>query len=323
MSVFTNDSLSLLKKNFPNLKFKINFPLSKITYFKIGGPAEVLVAVQTREELINLIKFCQDKSCKYTILGGASNVLISDDGVSGLVILAKHTKLEKTNCNEQGCEVLADTGLDMSALVKQTVNLGLTGLEQLVGVPGTLGGAVFNNSHYHDFLISRHIKEVEIVNKFGEVVWLDSSDCDFGYDLSRFQTTREVILRVKFFLKTGDPQTSKQLMRESTVYRMKTQPLGMPSSGCIFKNPSNQKNLQELFPQFSDQPRISAGFLIEQAGLKGASQGSIKISEQHASFMVNTNGGTAQDVLKLIDHVKEVVHKKFDVLLKEEVFWLE
>lgn len=323
MSRLTNVKLRQLKDTFPRLKFKINFPLSKIAYFKIGGPAEAMVKAKTRQDLVELIQFCQKQDIKYTILGSASNVIISDQGVTGLVILVAHDNFHVVENFPDKATVLADSGLSMSSLVKQTVNQGLTGLEQLVGLPGTLGGAIFNNSHYRDFLISDCVSQVEVLNQFGETIWLNNSECEFAYDHSRFQNKPEVILQVKFVLKPGNRAESQRLMRESTVYRMKTQPLGIPSSGCIFKNIPNNNRLKKLFPRFKDQPGVPAGFLIDQAGLKGLKQGSIQVSEQHGSFMINTNGGTAQDVRLLIEKVKQLVCERYDVLLEEEVFFIE
>jgi UDP-N-acetylmuramate dehydrogenase len=325
MSLLNDVSLRQLKHTFPQLKFKINFPLSKIAYFKIGGPAEAMVKAESRQDLIDLIQFCQKQDIKYTVLGSASNIIVSDEGVAGLVILAKHDNFQVINDSDDSStvRVRADSGLNMTSLVKQTVNHGLTGLEQLVGVPGTLGGATYNNSHYLDFLISDCISQVEILNQFGEVIWLNKADCEFAYDSSRFQDSQEVILQVEFMLKKGDQTESQKLMRESTIYRMKTQPLGMPSSGCIFKNVPNNDQLKQLFPQFKDKSRVPAGFLIDQAGLKGMSQGSIQVSQEHGSFMVNTNGGTAKDVQILIEKVKQAVRKKFNVSLEEEVFYIE
>lgn len=323
MSLLNDAILRDLKHAFPQLKFKINFLLSKIAYFKIGGPAEVAVKVETRQDLVKLIQYCQAQDIKYTVLGSASNVVIADDGISGLVILVKHDNFGIVKDLNEKALILVDSGILMSSFVKQTVNHGLTGVEQLVGIPGTLGGAVFNNSHYQDFLISDCISRVKVINQFGEVIWLDKADCDFSYDHSRFQNNQEVILQVEFLLDKGDQAESQKLMKESTIYRMKTQPLGMPSSGCIFKNVPNNERLRQQFPQFKNQQRVPAGFLIDQAGLKGLSQGSIQVSDQHASFMVNTNGGTAKDVQILIEKVKQAVKEKFDVLLVEEVFYKE
>ncbi len=323
MSTITNEILRQLKHQFSDLKFKVKVPLAKIAHFKIGGPAEVLVKTKTRQDLFNLVKFCYQQDLKFTILGEASNVIIADEGVSGLVILARHNDFKIVN-NANGNYVLQiDSGANLSSVVKQTVSRGLSGLEPLVGVPGTLGGAIYNNAHYQDFLISDCVFKVEIINHAGEVIWLDREECDFAYDYTRFHNTKEVIMRAIIVLQKETAQAAEELMRKYTLHRMKTQPLGMPSSGCIFKNVPNNNRLKQLLPQFKDKDYVSVGLIIDQAGLKGMTEGSIQISKQHANFMINTNGGTAKDVKQLIVKVKTEVKNKYNLELEEEVFWID
>lgn len=322
MSVVSEDNLKELKKTFPQLKFKINFPLSRITYFQIGGKAEVLTQISSRQQMIKLVDFCRQHDIKYLILGGASNVIVSDEGFKGLVILIRHDELKVIDKKENSTTICADSGLQTAVLVKRAVDLGLTGLEVFTGIPGRLGGAIYNNSHYQQELIGNYVSRVEVINTKGDVVWLNVTDCEFSYDESRFQRTNEPILRVEFTLPYGDKNTSAQLIKESTLYRIKTQPLGFPSSGCIFKNVPNTKHLKQLFPQYQEKLYISAGFLIDQAGLKGLSKGSVEVSKKHAAFLINTNGGKAKDVEFLIDQIKVKIKEKFGVDLEEEVFWV-
>ena len=322
MSCISDENLKQLKQSFPRLKFKTGFLLSKITYFKIGGKAELLVKVEQRSELIDLIKLCRKLDIKFTILGGASNVIVADEGVAGLVILTRHDEMQELTKTDQGMIVQVDSGMVTALLVKKTVQLGLTGLEPFVGVPGRLGGAILNNAHYQQKLISEYVDQVEVLTASGDIIWLTALECEFGYDQSRFQHSQEIILRVKFKLPFGDQEKSQALIKESTLYRIKTQPLNFPSSGCIFKNVVNTDRLNSIFPQFKDQPLLAAGFLIDQAGLKGAQQGAIQVSDQHAAFMINTGGGTANDVSQLIEQVKTTVKAKYGVELQEEVFWV-
>jgi UDP-N-acetylmuramate dehydrogenase len=322
MSSISEENLKELKKTFPQLKFKINFSLSRITYFQIGGEADALTKVTSRLQLIKLVDFCRQQDIKFLILGGASNVIVANEGFKGLVILTRHDELKAIDEKENFVTICADSGLQTAVLVRKIVDLGLTGLEVFTGVPGRLGGAIYNNSHYQQELIGNHVSRVEVVNTKGDVVWLDASDCEFSYDDSRFQRTNEPILRVEFTLPHGDKNVSAQLIKESTLYRIKTQPLGFPSSGCIFKNVPNTNRLRQLFPQYQNRPHISAGFLIDQAGLKGLSKGSVKVSEKHAAFLINTNGGKAEDVEYLINQIKIKVKEKFGVDLEEEVFWV-
>jgi len=207
-------------------------------------------------------------------------------------------------------------------VVAETIKYGLTGLEYFLGVPGTVGGAVLNNAHYLSDLISQHVKRVRIITADDKVEWLQASECEFGYDHSRFQKSGEIILGVEFLLRPGDAATSQQLITKATQYRATTQPLGLPSSGCIFQNTPNTPHLQELFPQFADITHVPGGFLIDQAGLKGERRGDLEVSHKHAAFIVNHGGGTAHELKALIAHVKDTVKNKFGVELHEEVFFL-
>lgn len=313
-----------LTSNLPGFNFQFNHPLAPLTYFKIGGPAEAYIKLSNREKIIKLVKFCQSEKIKLTILGGASNVVIADEGIKGLVLHLAHDQISFTNQSKSSDKkiVVAETGIKTATLVRKTIDNGLTGLEYFLGVPGTLGGAVYNNSHYLSDLISEYISRVEIINPSGMAQWLDNSECDFEYDQSRFQQTKEVILTVEFALPLGNKDKSMEKIKEATVYRATTQPLGVPSSGCVFRNTPATPELIKLFPQFSQKSHISCGFLIDQAGLKNKTIGGVKISPKHAAFFVNTGTGTSRDFKELVKIVKAEIKEKFGVQLKEEIFYL-
>ncbi|MGD9129083.1 MAG: UDP-N-acetylmuramate dehydrogenase [Candidatus Woesebacteria bacterium] len=313
----------LLSAQFPDLNFNYDLSLAPKTYFKIGGPAEVYLELKDREQIIDFLSFCFREKIKVTLIGGASNIIVADEGVKGVVLRLLNEELELISEEKQGTVIRVDAGIKMSTLVAKTVDMGLTGLEYFLGVPGTLGGAVFNNAHYLSDLIGEHIKQVEVLNKKGEILWLEAKNCDFAYDSSRFHKSKEVILRVDFLLAKGDKEKSQELIKKSTLYRAETQPLGMPSSGCVFRNPVNTKKLKKLFPQFADKEFIPAGFLIDQAGLKGEREGDIEVSHKHAAFFVNLGNGTAAQIKSLIRKVKKKVKEKFKVELEEEVFYLK
>jgi UDP-N-acetylmuramate dehydrogenase len=210
----------------------------------------------------------------------------------------------------------------MATLVAQSVNWGLTGLEYFLGVPGSLGGAVVNNAHYLSALISQHIVRVHVVQPDGELVWLSAAASEFGYDHSRFQHSKEIVVAVEFLLQSGTKAESQALIAQATHYRATTQPLGIPSSGCIFQNTPNTTQLQQLFPQFAQKTHVPGGFLIDQAGMKGTRVGALEVSHKHAAFIVNHGGGTAKDLLSLIALIKTTVKARFGVDLVEEVFFL-
>lgn len=312
-----------LKTNFPKFNFEQNYSLSKLTYFKIGGPAEVLIKVQEKNNLIELVQFCRKKSIKFTILGGGSNVVVADEGLSGLVIVPEFEQLFELSQDDQGKAIRVDAGINMGKLVNQTINQDLTGLEPFYGIPGKLGGAVFNNAHYQDALIGDLIVQVQILNNQNEIQTIDQSECEFEYDSSRFQKSGEIILSVDFKLAWGDKEESRKKIREYNQYRAQTQPFDFPSSGCIFKNVPNSDHLKSLFPQFVKKDYVPAGFLIDEAGLKGLRENDIEVSEKHAAFFINLGKGTAQDVRQLVKQVQTEVKNKFNVELEEEVFYLQ
>ena len=314
----------IFKQNFPSLNFLFNYPLSSKSYFKIGGNAEVFYSVKNRQEAVDLLSFCQKQNIKFYILGGASNVIIADEGLSGLVLSLDFKELEIISETDRELVIRADAGMKTAYLVAQTANRGGSGLEGFIGVPGTLGGAIYNNAHYLDNLIGNHIKEVETFDvKKGEIVVFSHENCEFAYEKSVFQKNKDLLIfSAVFVLKKDDPEKIKGIIKDSMERRESRQPLNMPSCGCVFQNPRNTDELKKLFPQFSEAEFIPSGFLIEQAGLKGIKEGDIQVSEKHAAFFVNLGHGKASDVKKLVAKVKAVVLEKFNVILKEEVFYL-
>jgi UDP-N-acetylmuramate dehydrogenase len=312
-----------IKSHFPHLNLQFDFMLSKITYFKVGGPAEVFVELKEEQELIDLLSFCRENKIKHLIIGGASNVIVADDAIKGIVIKYINSDISKVIEDDNFSIIEANSGIKMPILVSTTVKWGLTGLELFLGVPGMLGGAIYNNAHYLSDLISEHVYSVKVLDCDGKVIWVSAENCGFRYDHSRFQNSGEIIMAARFKLKHGDPAESQELIKKATEYRAKTQPLGMPSSGCIFQNVPNNDQLKKQFPQFVEKEFVPSGFLIDQAGLKNSKQGNIEVSDKHAAFMVNLGGGTTNDLRKLIHKVKDKVKEKFGVELKEEVFYIE
>ena len=316
-----------LSTEFPQLPWVFDLVLAPKTYFKIGGPAELYLESADLKQVSQLLEFCQQQQIKVTFLGGASNVVVADEGIGGVVLHLTNQQVKKvdtvkTDGATEEAIVRIGAGTKTALAVSQTVTLGYTGLEYFLGVPGTIGGAVFNNAHYLSHLIGEHIVRVHCYNA-GRDYWLSAVECQFSYDHSRFQTNHELIAEVEFRLTAGEPTTSRALIQEATVYRAQTQPLGEPSSGCIFQNAPNTPELKKRFPQFAERTHISGGFLIDQAGLKGAHRGDIAVSHKHAAFFVNKGHGTDQEVRALIDHVKTEVHRVLGVDLHEEVFYLK
>lgn len=308
---------------FPSLDWKFAAILAPFTYMKIGGPADALVSLSTIEDLTAVTTFCRKNKIPVTILGGASNVIISDKGVRGVVIRMSNETFEHISQDGEYSVVRAGAGLKMAPLVAKTVSLGLTGLEFFLGVPGTVGGAIYNNAHYLSDLIGEHVAAVHVISKSGETLWIAADECEFEYEHSRFQHTGEIILEVDFKLKSGIKADSQAKIKHATEYRANTQPLGIPSSGCIFQNVKNTPTLKKTFPDFADKPFVPGGYIIDKAGLKDTSIGGIRVSPKHAAWFENDGTGTSEDVKTLIQKVKDTVKSQFDVELHEEVFFIE
>lgn len=323
MSILTYTQ-QLIRQHLGRLKPEFDYPLAPLTYFKIGGPAEVFLDLKQRGEIIEVVQFCLQHQLKLTVLSGASNVLISSDGITGVVIRTANEEYALRPGEEDGKRVVtASAGLRTGPFVRQTIDDGLAGLEYFLGVPGRLGGAIYNNAHYLADLIGDHVLRVEVITRQGEVKWLSQAECQFGYDRSVFHHTHDTILTIEFGLLAGDHATSMARVKEATLYRAQTQPLGEPSSGCYFKNTANTPLLKARFAQFAERRECPSAFLIDQAGLKGTRVGDIEISSKHAAFFVNKGMGTSDQVKELAELVKQKVRAEFGVELEAEVFYLE
>ncbi|MCD8484645.1 UDP-N-acetylmuramate dehydrogenase [Candidatus Woesebacteria bacterium] len=287
--------------------------------------------------MVAVLQFCQSNDIPYTLLGGASNVLVSDAGIDGLVILNQcaevavlaESEVSPLIAEEWWATVLrelteyqffvAETGIKTAELVKFAVSKNLSGLEPFLGVPGTLGGAIYNNSHYTNELIGDFVVAVEVLTPDGQRIWLNQEACEFAYDDSRFHRSGESILRVIFALLTGERSVLDTNLREATVKRATTQPLGVPSSGCMFRNVELPPEKQA---EYDGKTVLSAGWLIDQAGLKGTRVGGAVVSDKHANFLVNDGGATAADIQALAETVRQAVLDQFGIELEREVFFI-
>lgn len=314
---------TLIQQKFAHLRPQFDLPLAPLTYMKIGGPAEVFFDLKKTSDIIEIISFCHTQKIPLTIFGGASNVVIVDAGLEGVVIALSNDDYQKSSANQDGKEfVIAGAGFKTALFVRQTVDDGYTGLEYFLGVPGKLGGAVYNNAHYLSDLIGQFVNRVQVITPQNEVKWLSQTECGFAYDYSLFHETQDIILQIEFALSQGNLETSKQMIKEATIYRAQTQPLGEPSSGCFFRNTPNTPQLQQKFPQFAENREVPAGFLIDKAGLKGQQVGGVTVSQKHAAFLINVGNGTSNDVQQLAQIIKLRIQEQFGVKLQEEVFFL-
>lgn len=326
-----------LHERFPELSWQQEVPLAPFTYMKIGGPAEVLWEAKVLEEFVQVVAFCRANDLPLTILGGASNVLIADEGLRGLTILNRCADitlfddrsefpvealpvLERVVFSDSIRAVMAEAGTKTAALVGATTARELTGLEPFLGVPGTIGGAIYNNSHYTEELIGQYIVAVEVLDELGDRHWLSQEECHFAYDFSRFHDSQEVILRAIFQLQPGSKDLIQEKLKITTVKRATTQPLGTANSGCMFQN---APLTPEQSTHFGGKERLPAGWLIDQTGLKGLRVGKAVVSEMHANFIINEGGASSDEIEELIGQVQQKVKEKFGIELQREVFFLQ
>jgi len=295
---------------------KLNEPLSKHTTFKIGGKAEFFVIVEDTENFVGLLQFLDNEGIDRFILGGGSNMLVSDEEHPGVVIKVNTKKIEVTKNG-----LIADAGCTTVAVANLSMKEGFVGFEWGVGVPGTIGGAVRGNAGAMGGEMHQVVEKVEAYVD-GEVVELSSAECDFHYRHSIFKEKNWIVLRVYLQLQKSESKDGMKKALEYLQYRTKTQPQGFASTGCIFKNfeIKNSDVLKfDLPEEFKQKGKISAGWLIDKSGMKGAQIGQAKVSETHGNFIVNLGGANANDVLRLIEQIKERVYDTFGIEIEEEI----
>jgi UDP-N-acetylmuramate dehydrogenase len=284
-------------------------PLAPYTTFRIGGPADVLAEVRSAEEALVALRVAREAGVPLTWLGGGSNVLVGDGGLHGLVVRWHGGQVETIAADR----VRATAGVTINGLVRYTIGHALAGLAEWAGTPGTVGGAVHGNAHFQGRLLSESVVSVDVATPDGAVRTLAAGEVDFGYDRSRLQRTGEVALRVSFRVGPGDANALRAVARASLAFRKRTQPLALPSAGCVFQNPDpSSVTLPEGVP-------FSAGALVDLVGLKGASCGAARVSTVHANFVVNEGGATARDVATLVDRMRDAVAARLGVVLEEEI----
>jgi len=286
--------------------------LAPLTTFRVGGPAQWFVEVRSAAELVDTLRLAHAHGVPVTLLGGGSNVLVSDRGVSGLVVRVHGGEVRLDAADR----VRADAGVTVNGLVRWTIARGLAGLETWAGTPGTVGGAIYGNAHFRGQLIGDLVSSVRVASRSGDTRDVPAREMDFGYDRSRLQQSGEVMLSAAFAVSRGDVAALRESARASLAYRKRTQPLHLPSAGCVFQNPDPAHD-----PVPPDVPP-SAGALIDRAGLKGAGVGGARVSTVHANFIVNEGGATAADIRALIEHCRREVARRFGVHLRDEIVYL-
>jgi len=307
------------------LKIQENVPLSSYTSFGIGGPARYFVEVEKVEDLKEAVKMAKEKNLEFFILGGGSNVLVSDAGFSGMAVKIKMEGIEKLEENV----FKVGAGVVLSKLVKYAVENSLTGLEWAVGIPGTLGGAIVGNAGTAEGEMQDSIRKVEFfdIEKFG-VFFLEKEKCDFEYRSSYFKgKSHLIILSAEIFLAQGDKQEIEDRVQKNISARSGKHPQEGKNAGSYFTNPvvTNAK-LREDFEKEtgakSINDKIPAGWLVEKAGFKGERIGGAQVSEKHGNFILNIGNARAEDFVILASMIKQKVRHKYGVQLKEEVQYI-
>lgn len=299
MNNSVNELAEVLKHKMPGHVF-CNEPMKKHTSFKIGGPADILVQPQDADALAQALAAARDCGVPVTILGNGSNVLVRDKGIRGLVI--KIGNALKT-FRQDGERLYFGAGYSLALASRKAWECGLSGMEFAVGIPGSIGGAVYMNAGAYNGEMKCVVESVRVMDMAGKAMELTAEDLQFGYRKTSLQQSGYIITEVCLKMQPGDKDAIKAMMDDFSSRRISKQPLELPSAGSMFKRP----------------PGHFAGTLIEQAGLKGYTVGGAQVSEKHAGFVVNRGSATAADVLQLIADVRRIVMEKAGVELHPEV----
>ncbi len=301
-----------------NIKEKVL--LKDYTTFKIGGPADYLVEVNSVAEAQEAVSFAKTKNLPILVIGSGSNLLVSDQGYRGLVI-----KLKLENLEFNKTKVTVGAGVLVAYLLNQALAHNLTGLEFCAGIPGTVGGAVRGNAGTYGLAMSNVVKSIVYFDAKYEVRTMLAQDAKFTYRHSIFKEMPSMILSVEMELASGDIVAARQLVAERLQYRQDTQP-NEPSAGCIFKNIAfAEVDLEKLkvlgveIEKFEKHQKIPTSYLIERAGLKGHAIGGAQISSKHANYIINTGNATAEQVIMLVSFIKQQIRDKYGIQLQEEV----
>jgi UDP-N-acetylmuramate dehydrogenase len=274
-------------------------PLADRTWFKLGGPAQYFAEPTSMEDLSAVVERCRDEELAVRLLGGGSNVLVRDEGVAGMVVSLAQPSFSEVRI--AGRRVTIGGGANLANAITVTVGAGLAGLEPLVGIPGTVGGALHGNAGSHGGDIGQWAYHATVMTRAGEIIQRPREDLVFAYRQSSLDEL--VILEAQFELEEEDPVEVTKRMQKQWIVKKANLPMAHENTGCIFRNPRG----------------MSAGMLIDQCGLKGEQIGGAEVSQRHANFFIAHPGATTKDVLQLIDVVRDRVAERMGVELETEI----
>ena len=298
-----------LKKSIIDYNLKIeekniifNEEMCKYTTFKIGGPAECLIKIQSIKDLKEAIQFAEKNKIHISFIGNGSNLLITDKGIKGIVLLNRLEDIQIKD-NENNIELIVKSGTKMSIIARKCLEQNITGFEELSGIPGTIGGAVIMNAGAHNKEMKHIVKSVKCIDYKGNEYEFSNKELGFEYRNSILKHEKYIITEVKLILNRGNKAEIKNKMEEYKKYRKEKQPIEYPSAGSTFKR---------------GEDYITAK-LIDEAGLKGYKIGGAEISKKHSGFIINTGNATANDVIELANIVKKEINLKFNKNIELEI----
>ena len=300
-------------KNISYGNVRFDEPMFQHTSLRIGGTADIFAEPESLEALINIVKWTLTKRIPYLIIGGGSNLLVRDNGIRGIVISLKKclNSITENRKNDLFVEISAGAGVKLQKLCSFAINKGLKGMNFALGIPGSVGGAIMMNAGTEHGFMEQVINSVDVLMPDGEIKTINKTNLDFSYrelswrlEQNKDATNRSIIIRGNFLLAQNEPAKLKKEAELILAARNKKQPTNLPSAGCFFRNP---------------QSGLTAGELIDKAGLKGKIMGGARISPEHANFIINSEKASAADIIALMEEAQERVYRRFNVFLEPEV----
>lgn len=274
-------------------------PLAPHTWYRLGGPADYFIRPRNIEDLKEVIRRCNEQHVRMYVMGFGSNLLVSDEGVRGAVVKLEGAEWSRTEF--EGEQITAWAGAELSKLVLDCVEKGLSGIEALTGIPGSVGGAVKMNAGGSFGDIGSAVESVTLMDIHGNVFEKSKPELIFDYRCANIRA--RFILSARIRLTPADPERIMRTVKESWIYKKNNQPLNTRNCGCVFRNP----------------PGASAGALIDRAGLKGLQVGGAVVSDKHANFIIAKDGCSSRDILQLIETIRQRVREQFDIDLEPEL----
>ncbi len=299
------------------IHFLENVSLSSLSTFNIGGKAKQFIRVSNPDELSEVVQWAKENNLEYEVFAGGSNVVFPDEGLACLVI-----QVLGGNVQRQENKCMVDAGVLLMDVINEAIKYGLSGLESLSGIPGTIGGAVVGNAGAYGHSISEVVEKAQVFN--GEkIYWMTNSECEFDYRESIFKKNKLIILKVVCLFQKGNNEDLQKISREIIKMREKKYKPGLKCPGSFFKNVLvkyvSEKSLTLIDQSKIIDGKIPTGYLLSEVGARGMRVGGIQIADFHGNLFINTGGGTARDVKELSSILKAKVKAKFGIELEEEI----